>query len=814
MSSSSNGFNLVANIVDGADSDYTVQSTVNEFRLVTANIVTGAAGADGADSVVPGPQGPQGATGATGPQGPVGPEGPAGTSSAVISVKDYGALCDGGSSQNGSLALSGVVTDASPNTVLPVAGQTFTWVGRGAPVGGGIAGIAMASSGEAPIVTTNTAHGLASGDVVTIAGIVGLIVKSPVRVASTANINRTNPGTNIIDGVTLSTFDRVLLKDQTVPAENGVYVFQGSSSAMTRASDADTNSEVKSGDFVLYVAVTTGTVNGSQDFYLTNTGSITLGTTALNFAAYPGTSPASTGLVGSIELNAVWPITVTSSTSFSVPLNTASLTPYLAGGEVSPQTVISGYVSNPVVNSGVLTFTAVTTKNGSTSVTVPVGTLAQGAYYYGTDDIAAWNAAISDAQSVSLTDVVAIEWTGVSMVSSTVIVKGNVLIRGQWMDYTNPNGTQALSSYPQRGSILRATGNFANKKTSAVLQLGVNNSLLSGDTGASTFFGTIDAANICQSALRTVGVRNWSNQTYAMNGTQRAFDWRGSNSIAIECVAGMSNTGDALYVSGADCKWKGGYIRQACNGVHNAGAGDFYIGNGVHIFSGYNGGNEQFGNDILADGNTDVMHIGNVILDGTIGPQIRLAPAAGKTQSGTLINGFTAFQPTATSGIYFPCVEIDTTASGSAISGVTVANYALQGNPTDKYSAILGLRGSGAQTKVVLGPGTANYCSDIYSTDGVAIRPRSISDEISIYNGASTKYSSARGLLTPVADGATAVFTVAHNLTTTPNDLSFGSQTLGGVGVYGFADANSLTFRFPTPPSAGTPLGVWYRAAI
>lgn len=72
----------------------------------------------------------------------------------------------------------------------------------------------------------------------------GLSWKDSVRVATTANITLSGPGASI-DGVTLSANDRVLVKDQTAPAENGVYIFNGAAVAMTRAADASTFAELE-----------------------------------------------------------------------------------------------------------------------------------------------------------------------------------------------------------------------------------------------------------------------------------------------------------------------------------------------------------------------------------------------------------------------------------------------------------------------------------------------------------------------------------------------------------------------------------------
>jgi hypothetical protein len=72
----------------------------------------------------------------------------------------------------------------------------------------------------------------------------GLAWKDSCRVATQSNINISSPGATI-DGITLSLYDRVLVKSQTSPSENGIRIFNGSSSAMTRAADCSTSAELE-----------------------------------------------------------------------------------------------------------------------------------------------------------------------------------------------------------------------------------------------------------------------------------------------------------------------------------------------------------------------------------------------------------------------------------------------------------------------------------------------------------------------------------------------------------------------------------------
>lgn len=115
----------------------------------------------------------------------------------------------------------------------------------------------------------------------------GLDVKQSVHVATTGPINLAsdlNTG-DIIDGHTLETGDRVLVKDQTTASENGIYVVAVSGTAQ-RATDADSSAEVTSGMFTF---VTNGTQYGDTGWVLTTNNPITLGTTPLVFAQFSGT---------------------------------------------------------------------------------------------------------------------------------------------------------------------------------------------------------------------------------------------------------------------------------------------------------------------------------------------------------------------------------------------------------------------------------------------------------------------------------------------------------------------------------------------
>jgi hypothetical protein len=115
-----------------------------------------------------------------------------------------------------------------------------------------------------------------------------------VRAMSTATVTLTAPGTTI-DTVTLATGNRIWLKNQTTPAENGVYQFNGSTATLTRTADG---LSIASG---AEVTVREGTVNGDTKWYVVTDDPIVVGTTAIRVNQtdpsfrYPTRSPWAIG---------------------------------------------------------------------------------------------------------------------------------------------------------------------------------------------------------------------------------------------------------------------------------------------------------------------------------------------------------------------------------------------------------------------------------------------------------------------------------------------------------------------------------------
>ncbi|WP_246226496.1 phage tail protein [Pseudomonas atagonensis] len=120
--------------------------------------------------------------------------------------------------------------------------------------------------------------------------------KQSVRVAATGNVVLN--GAQQIDGVAVIAGDRVLLANQTLAKDNGLWIVANGD--WVRATDANSSAKVKPG---LTVMVEEGTANGDSLWHLTTNAPITLGTTALTFKMLAGRTGIAAGTYKSLTVD-------------------------------------------------------------------------------------------------------------------------------------------------------------------------------------------------------------------------------------------------------------------------------------------------------------------------------------------------------------------------------------------------------------------------------------------------------------------------------------------------------------------------------
>ena len=160
----------------------------------------------------------------------------------------------------------------------------------------------------------------------------GLDVKDSCVAATTGNITISTALNNgdTLDGVTLSTNDRVLVKDQSTASQNGIYVV-GSSPA--RAADLATGANAAG----FFTFVEQGTVNADNGFVCTSdSGSAVVGTNNLTIAQFSGAGQITaadglqkSGNTLSVDLKSNGGLVI-ESTEVAVDLGASSITGTLA----------------------------------------------------------------------------------------------------------------------------------------------------------------------------------------------------------------------------------------------------------------------------------------------------------------------------------------------------------------------------------------------------------------------------------------------------------------------------------------------------
>ena len=206
----------------------------------------------------------------------------------------------------------------------------------------------------------------------------GLDVKDSVRVATTGNLSATysngtdgvgatltagSNGAISIDSVSLSLNDRVLVKDQSTAAQNGIYyvstVGDGSTAyVLTRATDADQPSELTGGSFTF---VEEGTDNADNGYVFTHNGSPTFGTTSLDVAQFSGAGQLTAGDALTKTGNQL-DVAVDDS---SIEISSDALQVKASG---ITNTMLAGSIENTKLSNSSISFTDESSTSGSVSL--------------------------------------------------------------------------------------------------------------------------------------------------------------------------------------------------------------------------------------------------------------------------------------------------------------------------------------------------------------------------------------------------------------------------------------------------------------
>ena len=358
-----------------------------------------------------------------------------------------------------------------------------------------------------------------------------------------ATITKLAPfATLAIDGFNPSTTQRILVKNETNGAYNGIYTVTNVGSGLagwvlTRATDYDQvgtgQNEIAPGDTTFIIS---GSTNAGTQWIQTTDLPITIGTTALVFAQIsgPGAYTAGTGLslvgtqfsiantavtpasygsasqVGTFTVNQQGQLTLAGNTTISIPASAINTTIPNSGLTNSAVTINGSSVS--LGGSTTVTATATnaltigtgltgTSYNGSTAVTVAIdSTVAtlSGSQTLTNKTISGANNTLSNIGNGSLTNSsVTINGNSVSLGGSTTVtaVNPNALTIGTGLTGTSYNGSSAVTvAIDSTVATLTGSQTLTNKTMS-----GANNTFSNIPNTAITGLGTMstqDANNV------------------------------------------------------------------------------------------------------------------------------------------------------------------------------------------------------------------------------------------------------------------------------------------------------------------------------
>ena len=461
----------------------------------------------------------------------------AGNSTAVISgtgLDITGTVDANGTGTFGSI-ITPSVTGTTGNLTL-TAGSSDDYV-EIRPTGTGqvhVGGFKIESLG-APTASTDAATKQYVDDIAQ-----GLHVHAPAIVASTDTLATMSGGTvaydngtsgvgatltisgatiTAIDGVTLSTDDRIIIKDETNSAHNGIYVYT-SSTVLTRADDFNTPAEMAGGDFVF---VQQGTLYNDTGWVMTDPVT-TVGTDPVTFVQFSGAGTYTAGAG----------LTLTG-TQFSV--NTDNLTTDISGGNVVVKT--SAQLTTP--NIGEATGTSLVATGNVTGGNLTTGGVVSAVGNITGGNVAGTTGTFTDVAG-SLTTAAQPNVTSVGTLTSLDVtgnVDGGNINTGGLVDATgNVNGGNLTS-----GGVVEVTGNVigGNITTAGVVAATGN---VSG--GNLTTAGNIDT---------TAGI---------FNG-----DGFGISNIAAGNIVGLNLSGISNGTSNVDIATADGNITLSVDGTSN-----------------------------------------------------------------------------------------------------------------------------------------------------------------------------------------------------------------------------------------------------
>jgi hypothetical protein len=440
----------------------------------------------------------------------------------------------------------------------------------------------------------------------------GLDAKASCVAATTADI--TLSGAQTIDGVSIVAGNRVLVKDQTLSENNGIYLC--ASGAWTRTTDADTWDELTSA----FTFIEQGTVNADTGYVCTANAGGTLGTTALPWSQFSGAG------------------TFTAGTGLTLTGSVFSLT--------SPVAVANGGTGLTSLGSGVATFLGTpSSANLAAAVSDETGS---GALVFAssptlvTPTLGAATATSLNGVTLTGTSTPALSVTGTASVSGSntgdqTTITGNagtatILQTARNINGVSFNGSADITVTAAAGTLTGAT--LASGVTaSSLTSLGTITSLTATalTVNDNTTLGSSNSDTVVFNARVASDLNPSTDDTYDLGVT--GHEWRNLN------IDGTANI-DSLVADTADIN--GGTIDGTAIGATTPSTGAFttVAATGITLTTGDFVGNS--GTQILGDNGTSAAPFFSFDGDADTGAYRPAANRFGIAAGGSLVGDFTA----------------------------------------------------------------------------------------------------------------------------------------------------------------------------
>ena len=362
-------------------------------------------------------------------------------------------------------------------------------------------------------VATPTSDNDAANKAYVDAAITNVNIHESVVAATTGNVNLNNAVDNnkVLDGVTIKTGDRILVKNQNTTSQNGIYIV-ASNGAPTRATDYDAAGEVSAGDFIF---VENGTVNANTGWVQTYH-VVTVGTDPISFTQFSGagTYTAGNGL------------TLTG-TTFSI--NTGTTVDLSTAQTLTNKTLTSPTITGTGAIAG--TFTGNLTGNVTGNITGNAGTVTNGIYTTDTGTVTSTMIADGTIVNADINATAAIAATKISGTAVTQADTGTV---------TNTMLAGSISNAKLTNSSITVNGTSFSLGDSKTIKASTTNALTIGTGLSGTSFDGGSAVTIAiDSTVATLtGSQTLTNKTITLptiGGTGANFS--GSTSGTINLIA-------------------------------------------------------------------------------------------------------------------------------------------------------------------------------------------------------------------------------------------------------------------------------------